>query len=131
GFTDAATYLIYDKLSASQREALLQELFGRNNGGLGLSFMRIPMGASDFSLIDYSYDDGGADTALAHFSIAPDLVYKLPVIQRALGINSQLVLMANPWSPPGWMKTSGRMIGGTLKPADYRELARDFAKFMQ
>ena len=130
-FTDAATYNIYEKLSASQRESLLQELFSRNNGGLGLSFMRIPMGASDFSLVDYSYDDGSADTTLAHFSIAPDLVYKLPVIQRAVAINPQLVLMANPWSPPGWMKTSGSMIGGTLKPEAYSAFAGYFVKFIQ
>ena len=130
-FTDAATYLIQDKLSSAQRESLLQELFSRNNNGLGLSFMRIPMGASDFSLVDYSYDDGASDTALTHFSIAPDLVYKLPVIQRALAINPQIVLMANPWSPPGWMKTSGSMIGGTLKPEDYGAFAGYFAKFIQ
>jgi glucosylceramidase len=130
-FTDASTYLIQMKLAANQREALLQELFSRNNGGLGMSFMRIPMGASDFSLVDYSYDDGASDTALAHFSIAPDLVYKLPVIQRAFAINPQLVLMANPWSPPGWMKTSGSMIGGTLKPEDYSAFAGYFAKFIQ
>ena len=133
-FTDAATYLIQTKLSASQRESLLQELFGRANGGLGLSFMRIPMGASDFSLSDYSYDDipaGQLDTTLAHFSIAPDQAYKLPVIQRALAINPQLVLMANPWSPPGWMKSSGSMIGGTLKPEAYSAFAGYFAKFIQ
>ncbi len=130
-FTDAATYLIQTKLSANAREALLQELFSRANGALGLSFMRIPMGASDFSLSDYSYDDGPSDTALAHFSIAPDLTYKLPIIQRAFAINPQLVLMANPWSPPGWMKTSGSMIGGTLKPEDYGAFANYFAKFIQ
>lgn len=129
-FTDAATYLIQTKLPPNQRDSLLRELFGRPNG-LGLSFMRIPMGASDFSLSDYSYDDGASDTALSHFSIAPDQVYKLPVIQRALAINPQLMLMANPWSPPGWMKTSGSMIGGTLKPEDYGAFAGYFAKFIQ
>jgi len=39
--------------------------------------------------------------------------------------------MANPWSPPGWMKTSGSMIGGTLKPEDYGAFANYFAKFIQ
>lgn len=132
-FTDAATYLIQTKMTSSQREALLQELFSRPNG-LGLTFMRIPMGASDFSLNDYSYDDipaGQLDTTLSHFSIAPDQTYKLPVIQRALAINPQLVLMANPWSPPGWMKTSGSLIGGTLKPEAYSAFAQYFAKFVQ
>ncbi len=132
-FTDAATYLIQTKMSATQREALLQDLFGRPNG-IGLTFMRIPMGASDFSLSDYSYDDmpaGQRDTALAHFSIDPDRAYKLPAIQRALAINPKLVLMANPWSPPAWMKTSGSLIRGTLKPEAYGALAQYFAKFVQ
>jgi beta-glucosidase len=132
-FTDAATYLIAQKMSPGQREALLQELFSRANG-LGLGFMRIPMGASDFSLSDYSYDDmpaGQTDTTLAHFSIDADRAYKLPVIQRALAINRHLTLMANPWSPPGWMKTTGNMIGGTLRPSAYGAFARYFAKFIQ
>src|SRR6476659_7670273 len=46
--TDASAYLIQTKLTAAKREALLQELFGREPG-IGLSFVRIPMGASDFS----------------------------------------------------------------------------------
>src|SRR5215217_5233874 len=50
--TDASAYLIQNKLSADQREALLQELFGRNPG-VGFSFTRVDMGASDFSLRHY------------------------------------------------------------------------------
>ena len=132
-FTDAATYLIETRLASDQREALLQELFSRN-GGLALSFMRIPMGASDFSLSWYSYDDlppGETDPTLAHFSIAPDLTYKLPVIQRALAINPQLTLMANPWSPPAWMKTSDSLVQGTLRPEAYGAFANYFVKFIQ
>src|SRR6202171_5230237 len=63
--TDASAYLIQHKLGA-QRDAILHELFGREPG-LGLSFVRVPMGASDFSMHDYSYDDmpaGQTDPAL-------------------------------------------------------------------
>ena len=35
----------------------MAELFGRANGGLGLSFTRLTVGASDFSRTHYSYDD--------------------------------------------------------------------------
>jgi glucosylceramidase len=39
--------------------------------------------------------------------------------------------MATPWSPPGWMKTSGSMIGGTLNTADYQVFANYLVKFIQ
>jgi glucosylceramidase len=39
--------------------------------------------------------------------------------------------MANPWSPPGWMKTSGSVIGGTLLPSMYTPFANYFVKFVQ
>ncbi|HET7456889.1 MAG TPA: glycoside hydrolase family 30 beta sandwich domain-containing protein [Gemmatimonadaceae bacterium] len=132
-FTDASTYLIQNKMSATQRETLLQDLFGRT-AGIGLSFARVTMGASDFSLQQYSYDDvppGQTDPTLAGFSIAPDRAYKLPVIQRALAINPQLTIMASPWSPPGWMKTTGSLIKGTLKPEAYAPFAEYFARFVE
>ena len=99
--TDASAYLIQNKLSAADREALLQDLFGRD-GGIGMSFIRVPMGASDFSLRHYSYDDmpaAQADSALTHFSIDADRAEKLPLLRRALAINPELKVMASPWSP--------------------------------
>ena len=132
-FTDASVYLIQNKMSAAQRETLLQDLFGRTTG-IGLSFMRVTMGASDFSLRQYSYDDmspGQTDPTLANFSIAPDRADKLPVIKRALAINPDLKLMASPWSPPGWMKTTGSLIQGTLKPEAQGPLAEYFARFIE
>ena len=97
-FTDASAYLIQEKMSASQRDALLEDLFGRTSG-IGLSFMRTTMGASDFSLRQYSYDDvpaGESDPTLAHFSIDADRADKLPLIKRALAINPQLTIVASP-----------------------------------
>jgi glucosylceramidase len=131
--TDASAYLIQNKMSASDRESLLQELFGRANG-IGLSFIRVPMGASDFSLRHYSYDDMPApqvDSALRHFSIDPDRAAKLPLLRRALAINPELQVMASPWSPPGWMKTSGSLITGTLLPRYYDSFAGYFVKFVR
>src|SRR5256886_13820662 len=116
--TDASAWLIQNRLSTAQRDALLQELFGPSPG-IGLSFTRLTMGASDFSLHQYSYDDmpaGQTDSALTHFSIDSNRTYVLPVVRRALAINPQLKIMATPWSPPGWMRTSGSLIQGTLLP---------------
>jgi O-glycosyl hydrolase len=132
--TDSSAALIAGSLTASQRAALMTELFDPQNG-IGLDMLRQPMGASDFSSIgNYSYDDqpaGGSDPTLASFSIAHDLTAIVPLLQQARALNPQLTIVANPWSPPGWMKTSDSMIGGTLKPEDYSVLAQYFARFLQ
>lgn len=131
--TDAAAFLIQTKMTAPQREALLQELFGPDPG-IGLSFVRVPMGASDFSRSHYTYDDmppGQTDVALANFSIAVDRAERLPVLKRALGINPELKLVGSPWSPPGWMKTTGSLIKGTLEPEFYPSFAEYFALWIE
>ena len=130
--TDASAWLIQNRLTAAQRDALLRELFGPSPG-IGLSFTRLTMGASDFSLHQYSYDDlptGQTDSTLAHFSIDSNRAYLLPIVQRALAINPRLKIMATPWSPPGWMKTTGSLIQGTLRPEAYGPLAEYFRRYI-
>lgn len=138
--TDSSAWLIYNKMSASQRATLMQNLFSPTQG-IGISFVRIPMGASDFSVNGpYSYDDlpvGQTDPNLTNFSIKHDLAYIIPVLQQAQSLNLNLKFMANPWSPPAWMKTNGSMLGvyngvtGTLVSSDYEPLAQYFVKFIQ
>ena len=131
--TDASAYLFQKKLNAGQRRALFQELFGRGPG-IGLSFVRITMGASDFSRTHYSYDDmpaGATDPTLAHFSIEHDRAEKLPSLKLARSINPALVFVGSPWSPPAWMKTSGSLIKGTLKPEAYPAFAEYFARWIE
>ncbi|HVU66637.1 MAG TPA: cellulose binding domain-containing protein [Ktedonobacteraceae bacterium] len=142
--TDSSAWLLYTKMSASQRNTVMTNLFGTdpsNPTSIGLSFVRIPMGASDFSINGaYSYDDmpaGQTDPTLAHFSIAHDTSYILPILQQAYQLNPGIRFMANPWSPPGWMKSNGSMIGvyngqtGTLNSSAYGPLAQYFVKFIQ
>jgi len=38
--------------------------------------------------------------------------------------------MASPWSAPAWMKTSGSLIGGTLKPEYYDAFARYLLRYV-
>lgn len=132
-FTDASAYLVYNKLEQGERERLMQHLFNAEEG-IGISLLRQPMGASDFASVLYSYNDlpaGSQDMTLQHFSIEHDRAYIIPLLQEALRINPQLKIMASPWSPPGWMKTSGQMIGGTLKPECYDTYAAYFVQFIQ
>ncbi|WP_406395312.1 discoidin domain-containing protein [Streptomyces sp. NBC_00882] len=133
-FTDSSAWLVGTKLSASQRNALMRDLFSRRDG-IGLSFLRQPMAATDFTASgNYSYDDmpaGQADPTLAHFTIHHDQSYTIPLLKQAQKINPQLTLMATPWSPPGWMKAGDSMNGGRLEPAAYQPYADYFAKFLK
>lgn len=124
--TDSSAWLIQHRLDAGQRAALLQELFGRGPG-IGLSFTRLTIGASDFSRSHYSLDDmpaGRRDPQLDRFSIAPNLADVVPVTRAALAVNPQLKVMASPWSAPAWMKTSGSLVKGTLREDAYAAFAR-------
>lgn len=130
--TDASAQVL-QQLPAPAREALLQELFGRQDGGLGLGFTRLTIGASDFSRRHYSLDDtpGDApDPQLAHFSIAPNLGDVVPVTRAALAINQQLKVMASPWSAPAWMKSNRSLVRGTLDPAAYDAFARYLLRYV-
>ncbi|HEU4996063.1 MAG TPA: glycoside hydrolase family 30 beta sandwich domain-containing protein [Gemmatimonadaceae bacterium] len=132
--TDASAWLMQHRLSGTQREALLQDLFSTSSGGAGFSFTRLDMGASDFSLRHYSYDDmpvGATDPSLAHFSIDADRAETIPILKRALAINPALAVMASPWSAPAWMKTTGSMIKGTLRPEAYGPFAEYFRRFIE
>ncbi|MEU0242879.1 discoidin domain-containing protein [Streptomyces sp. NPDC006235] len=133
-FTDSSAWLVGTKLSAAKRNALMRDLFSRRDG-IGLSFLRQPMGASDFTVNgNYSYDDmpaGESDPTLADFTIDHDRSYTIPLLKQARQINPRLTLMATPWSPPGWMKTSDSMNGGRLKPDAYQPYADYFAKFLK
>ena len=131
--TESSAWLIQNRMSPAQRDSLLRELFSRREG-LGLSFTRLAMGASDFALDHWSYDDvpaGQSDPTLARFSIERDRRAVLPVLKQALAINPQLKVMASPWSAPAWMKTTGSMIKGTLKPEAYGPFALYFRKFIE
>ena len=129
-FTDSSAWLVANSPLRSQ---IMTKLFSPTSG-IGLDFLRQPIGASDFSQSLFSYDDmpsGQTDPTLAHFSIAHDNAYILPVLQQALSLNPNVTVMATPWSPPGWMKSSGSMIGGSLNSGDYQVFANYLTKFVQ
>ncbi len=132
-FTDSAAYLLNEKVPPAQLHDVMMSLFDHAQG-IGISFARNPIGASDITRSDYSFDDqaaGATDPSLSAFSIAHDRADIIPLILQAKAINPQLKLLATPWSPPGWMKTSGSMIGGTLLPTAYTPFAGYLVKYVQ
>lgn len=92
------------------------------------------MGASDFAASQYTYDDlpaGATDPRLATFSVARDDRAVVPVLREILSINSRVRVMASPWSVPAWMKSSGRLGGGSLRPQWYAAWAQYFVRFVR
>jgi glucosylceramidase len=133
-FTDSAAYLLNHVATPSARTTAMKDLFTREGGGIGVSFVRNPMGASDLARFHYSYADlpaGQTDPALTSFSVAHDQADIIPLLLQAKQLNPQLKVMASPWSPPGWMKTSGSMVGGSLLPSMYGPFATYFVKYIQ
>ena len=134
--TDSAAAVLY-RLDPAARDAAMRSLFDPRSG-IGVSFLRQPVGSSDFTAAaeHYTYDDvppGQTDFALRHFSIAHDRAQILPLLRRAKQLNPRLSVMATPWSPPAWMKTSGSLVGGRLidDPRIYDAYARYLVKFVK
>src|SRR3546814_10902469 len=64
--------------------------------------------AYEMRISDWS-SDVCSSVLLAHFSVAHNQADVIPVMQQALAINPQLRVIASPWSPPAWMKSSNSL----------------------
>ena len=131
---DHATCENLSKLTQERREEVLEKLFHPEKG-IGMNLMRVCIGTSDFvGEPYYTYNDlpeGKTDPEITQFSIEKDRVYVIPAIKTALKINPKLVLFGSPWSPPAWMKTSGKLGTGSVKPEFYPAFAKYLVKFIQ
>ena len=127
-FTDAACST-FNQIEANSRARLFHELFDGKE--MGLNVCRSCIGASDYSATVYSFDDGDADAELKRFSIEHDRAYILPMLRLARKINPDLFLFSSPWSPPGWMKSNGSMLGGNMQRKYMSSYAHYFLKFLR
>lgn len=130
---DSSAWLIYNKMSASQRTQVMTNLFSPTSG-VGFNFLRVPVGSSDMSLSEYTYDDmpaGQTDPSLSHFSIAHDTAYIIPVLKQALQINPNLKIVVTPWTAPAWMKSNSSLEQGSLLTSDFQVYAQYLVKFIQ
>ena len=127
-FTDAACYM-FSQLSPDARARLFCEMFHPSE--LGLNVCRTCIGASDYSTHVYSYDEGDPDPDLKRFSIDYDVKNILPILREARQVNPDLFLFSSPWSPPGWMKSGGSMLGGSMRRRHIPAYADYFVKFLK
>ena len=127
-FTEAAATTL-DKLDKTQRAKAL-ELYFDPEKGIGYNFGRVHINSCDFSLGNYSCVDEG-DNSLKSFNINRDKKSVIPMIKDAMKYNN-IDIFASPWSPPGYMKTSGEMNhGGKLKPEYYELWSEYYVKFIE
>ena len=115
-----------DTLPSADAARILDELF--SPAEMGLDFCRLPVGANDYALGWYSYDETDGDYALSHFSVGHDRRYVLRFAKEALARNPKMRFFASPWSPPAWMKQSGRYNGGHIRME--KEVLSAYARYL-
>ncbi|HEY1496839.1 MAG TPA: glycoside hydrolase family 30 beta sandwich domain-containing protein [Candidatus Solibacter sp.] len=128
----SAQHLIH--MSAAARAAILKELFGTGDREIGVSYLRLTIGASDLNERVFTYDDmpdGQTDPDLQHFDLGPDKSDVIPVMKEILKLNPRIKILASPWTAPSWMKTNNNAKGGALKPEAYAVYARYFVKYIR
>lgn len=127
--TDATCYVL-SQIPDAQREEVMHDLFAPNE--MALNVCRTCIGASDYSRTAYSFDESPEpDPELKKFSIDHDKAYILPVLRHARKLNPELFLFSSPWSPPGWMKSNGSILGGAMRKHSFEPYARYFLKFLE
>jgi len=122
------------KMSPAGRTKILREVFAGDEKNIGVSYLRLSIGASDLNSFVFSYNDlkkGETDPELRKFSLAQDLKDVVPVMKEILAINPDIKILGSPWSAPAWMKTNNDVRGGRLKPEFYGTYALYFVKYIQ
>ena len=137
GFGDCLTggsAILLNRMDSQPRHSLLEDLFSTDGSSIGISYLRISIGASDLSDKVFSYDDiaaGETDTEMAQFSIDQEKTDLIPVLKEILAINPSVKILGSPWSAPLWMKTNNSSIGGNLKSEFYDAYAKYFVKYIK
>ncbi|HWZ14648.1 MAG TPA: glycoside hydrolase family 30 beta sandwich domain-containing protein [Mucilaginibacter sp.] len=128
--TGGSAYLL-NTLDATKQNALLRELFSTDSTAIGISYIRITIGASDLSSSPFSYDDVPGDVTLQNFSLDREKTDLIPILQKITAINPNIKILACPWSAPAWMKDNNSFSGGSLLPANFGPYANYFVKYIQ
>lgn len=124
------------KMSKEDRTKFLTETFSDENG-MGMNYIRIAIGCSDFSLSEYTcWDKEGKENFALQFE---EKQYILPVLKEILAINPSIKIMGSPWTPPKWMKVNNltdlkpfdSWTSGQLNPKHYQDYGWYFVQWLQ
>ncbi len=127
GFGGCFNELGWEALQAlpkPEQDNILSALFDTVSG-CRFTLCRMPIGANDYALDWYSYDETPGDYDMKDFSISRDEKRLIPYIKRARAINPNLQIWASPWCPPSWMKTNNHYACAASK--EFNDLARQYA----
>lgn len=125
---------VINSLAATEKQSLLQEMFGSGDNSISISYLRISIGASDLNESPFTYDDmpaGQKDVDLTNFSLTPDMANVIPLLKEILVINPNIKILGSPWSAPVWMKDNNSFVGGSLQTQYYGVYANYFVKYIQ
>lgn len=122
------------QMDADKRKVLLKELFAFDGKNIGISYLRVSIGASDLSDHVFTYNDlptGQTDEKIQKFDLTEEQKALIPVLREILAINPAIKILGSPWTPPVWMKTNGNSKGGSLLPKYYDAYALYLVKYIQ
>jgi len=122
------------RMSAAARTRLIRELFDTTGNNIGISYIRLSIGASDLNERVFSYNDlpaGQTDPEMKKFDLGPDREDVVPIMKEILKVVPGIKIMGSPWSPPTWMKTNNDTRGGRLKSEFYGAYAKYFVKYIE
>ncbi|HEY1023561.1 MAG TPA: glycoside hydrolase family 30 beta sandwich domain-containing protein [Sphingobacteriaceae bacterium] len=125
---------LINAMSETAKTSLLKELFLADENNIGVSYLRISVGASDLSAVPFTYDDmssGETDITLKNFTLDRERADLIPVLKRIIALYPEIKIMASPWTAPPWMKTNNSFVGGKLKPEYYSVYAGYLVRYIQ
>ena len=125
---------LLSKMTPQAGAKILKQIFATGGTRLGVSYLRLSIGASDLNSVVYSYDDlapGATDPELQKFDLGEDRKHVLPVLKEILAVAPRIKILGSPWSAPAWMKTNGQVRGGSLKEEFYPAYALYLVKYVQ
>ncbi|MEL7145617.1 MAG: glycoside hydrolase family 30 beta sandwich domain-containing protein [Bacteroidota bacterium] len=122
--TGSSAYLFNRKMTSTQRNNVMNSLF--SSSGIRLTFVRHSIGASDFSLSDYTYHDPGNN-----FSINVDKADVIPMLKLAKKKRGNLKILGTPWTAPAWMKDNFSMKAGKLKDNHLDDYALYLVRYLK
>ncbi|MCZ4245635.1 glycoside hydrolase family 30 protein [Pedobacter punctiformis] len=135
GFTlTGGSASLINALPPTEKDKLLNELFGKTDEAIGVSYIRLSIGASDLSATPFTYNDladGETDENLVKFSLSKEQADLIPVLKKIVAINPSIKFLGSPWTAPTWMKTNNSFIGGSLKTVYYQTYAKYLVKYIQ
>jgi glucosylceramidase len=87
--TDGSATLI-NALTESKKAEILEQLFATDKINIGVSYLRISIGASDLSATPYTFNDmpvGQTDADLTNFNMDKAMIDLVPILKKIITIN--------------------------------------------